>query len=430
MASLNRIEIKINPKLKLKLKLKLKSRPGPQKPNIVKTSKESVFGIPLFDTDIITSNPKEAGEILYKYGCVVIPCYEDSELRTIRQQTIDDVKNYPEYRGDGITAAKATLETCEDSLNYSIIVHKTKSSPQSVFEGTAGSKKQLISLAKGISRFSGKRIKPILGAFQAHGNPSSFHCTSSRHVRLKCYEAGHQLFAYVEPGPGPWYVEMNYDRAALRQAGSKITEDKDKWHRDLIKGEYLEDGDSIFGGWINLDNTNNQRFICDLGTHQRPEASGFHRDTPNEQANSITIPPGHMVIFYQHILHAVAPTKFISDSYRQFISFRLTRSTTPLWGGTVKMDTIHQQLVPKTPSNQQIKVWMSNHHTSGLLWSHTIVWGLVTFKQEYITKKTTKQGATYFLPESPMVPKYPLSMYPAYTQKEIDIMIPQLLVRF
>jgi hypothetical protein len=423
-----RIKAKLRPLL-ITMKKVPDLTPKIEKPIIATVSKETVFDIPLYETDIIVNDPRKAGEILKEYGCVVVPCFEDGELREIYEMTKEDISNYPEYRGDGETAATANLEILPgDGLDYRINVRETERAPASSFDGRAGNEKNISGLRKAITRFSGQRIKHILGAFQAHGNPSSFHCPSARLVRLRCYERCHQLFAHVEDGGG-WNIEMNYDRVGLRQKGTKITEDSDKWHRDVITGKYLEEGDSIFGGWINLDLKSHQRFICDLRTHQRPGATGFYREQPNGKANSITIPPGHCIIFYQHILHAVAPTTFKQDSYRQFISFRLTHSKVPLWGKDVKKDTWSQQLTPKTPSDQVIKVWMSNHHTSALLWSHTIIWGLVTFKEEYIEKRQGKgkAKAVYFLPEAPMSPKYELNMYPSYTREEKDILVPQPL---
>jgi hypothetical protein len=408
--------------------------PGPvagaePKPHISVSSKEEVFGIPLFETDITVSDPELAGHLLKHYGCVVVPCFEKKELEDVLTMTKYDISIYPEYRGNGINAAKADLMVLPgDGLDYQINVHETERAPANSFIGRAGKETHISSLRKAITRFSGKRISHILGTFQAHGNPSSFHCPSARIIRTKCYEKCHRLFGHVEDDQtGQWYIEMNYDRVGFRHAGTEITADKDKWHRDVITGKYLDKNDSIFGGWVNLDLTSNQRFICDLGTHIRPGSSGFHRELPNEKANSVIIPPGHCIIFYQHILHAVAPTKFHKDSYRQFISFRLTSSTIPLWGKHVKLNILANHLVPKTPSDQVINVWMSSRHTSALLWSHTMVWGLVTFKGEYIVKKPGKAGIIYFLPESPMKPHYDIRMYPEYTAEEIMILAPQPL---
>lgn len=408
-----------SPKISVKIKARIRSQIRPIR--VAPVSKETVFGIPLYDTNLVESDPQKAGAILKEYGCVVVPCFNGEELSKIHEMTKEDISQYPEYRNTKGNAATAILETHGDGLDYSIYVNATDTAPASVFKGRANTEKQIKGLKDAIKRYSGKRIKHILGAFQAHGNPSSFHCPSARLVRMRCYEKAHHLFKYVEKGEG-WNIEMNCCRVALRQAGTKIVEDKDMWHRDVITGKYIDKEDSIFGGWINLDLKNNQRFICDLGTQQRPGASGFHREKPGDKANNIIIPPGHAIIFYQHILHAVAPATFKQDSYRQFISFRLTKSNVPLWGPTVKKDTAINQLVPKTPGNQVIKVWMSNHHVSSLLWTHTIIWSLVTFKEEYIVNKITKAGASYFIPEAPMKPRF--SMYSPYTEQELRILTP------
>lgn len=41
-----------------------KGTKGANKPNIATGSKETVFGIPLYETDIIVTDPQQAGEIL------------------------------------------------------------------------------------------------------------------------------------------------------------------------------------------------------------------------------------------------------------------------------------------------------------------------------------------------------------------------------
>lgn len=132
------------------------------------------------------------------------------------------------------------------------------------------------------------------------------------------------------------------------------------------------------------------------------------------------------MIFPQHILHALAPTKFTADSYRQFISWRLTGSDRPIGLVPSKDDTISHGLVPMTPAGRPINVWMSNNHTSTLLWSHTMIWGLVTFKEEYIVKKSskTKDPGEYYLPEPSMRPRYQPH---AYNDHERRIMMPMPL---
>ena len=384
-------------------------------------SKETVFGVPVYDTDLTVSDHQQAGHMLKTYGCVVVPCLSPTELAELHHMLLRDIAEYPEYRAPDL-AAEATLET--NGLDYTIHVKATPAAPASAFTGRAANEKQLASLSKAIDRFAGQPIKHILGAFQAHGNAASFHCPSVRAIRAACYDKCHGLFQYI-PDQGQsqsqsqdWYLQMNYDRVGYRRAGTQIEEDADKWHRDVCPLK-----DTVFGGWINLDLDRNQRFLCDLETDQRPEGgTGFYRDQPQGKANSVTIPPGHCIIFYQYILHAIAPTKFPHDSLRLFISFMLTTQGPQR---PAQQDIWTRQLVPNTPSGQPIKVWMSNHHISALLWSHTIVWALVTFKEEYIVRKSGRNGTVYYVPLSPM--SLPVLHYPPYTEQETAILKPQPL---
>jgi hypothetical protein len=430
-----KIKAKINSNLNLNYKKKtsaIKIRAPASKTTISSTaspvisSKSSmVFGIPVYETNLIASNPVQAGSYLREHGCVVVPCYEGKELATINKMMRKDIDEYPEYKRT-VDGRAATVELSVDGLDYQLDVAKTTTSKAVSYNGNVVKESHLKDLEKAVTRYSGKRLKPLLGSFQAHGNPASFHCPSARHVRMTCHEKAHMLFAHVEDGDG-WNIEMNFDRVGFRQKGTKIPEDKDMWHRDYIGDKEIDETDSVFGGWINLDVTGNQRFICKINTQQKPGASGFHLEHPGDSANSITIPPGHVIIFYQHLLHAVAPSSFAKDSFRQFVSWRLTKSTEQLWKKE-KQDNMDNQTVPRTPSGQMIKVTMSANHRSVLLWGHTIVWALATFKDEYIEQHTVakgvNKGAVYYYPETPMIPKYNKSMYPVYSKEERRIMAP------
>jgi len=226
-----------------------------------------------------------------------------------------------------------------------------------------------------------------------------------------------------KPKSEQWYLEQNFDRVGYRLKGTKIPADSDSWHRDVMPDTHLAEGDHLLGGWINLNQTN-EAFICVPGTHQRPPSSGFVRCEAPEYAEAVQIPPGHMIMFYQHILHAIAPKKFDVTSIRQFTSWRLTQSTVSL-RHPEKDETISAQSVPKAPSDMIFGLASANHR-SALLWKMTMAWSLATMRPEHIVQKVTKKGnGIYYLPQHPIQPMSP--HYPSYTDDEIAIMLPQEL---
>ena len=315
--------------------------------------------------------------------------------------------------------------------DYKIVIDPdSKTGDPFIFEGRTSKPKQLDDLEKGLKKYAGKPTVHVqFGSFQALGNPGSFHARTPRKLRLGCYEKARDMFSAGQAFQG-YNMEMNPDRVGYRRAGTKIPADKDKWHRDICPARIIEPEDHVYGGWINLDSTP-QRFICKVGTHNVDGghgAAGFAKEASPKKANAIIIPPGHMVVFYQWILHAVAPTAFKTDSFRLFTSFRVTKSDAAMWNH-FKPSIMLQYGVPKTPSGQVISMTTANHR-SGLLWKITIPWTVVTLKPEYICTKKTKCGpsapepAIYFLPHSPMEPLGP-GHYPPYMKKELDILVPQ-----
>ena len=89
----------------------------------------------------------------------------------------------------------------------------------------------------------------------------------------------------------------------------------ESWHRD--ESLNAKEGDTIYGGWINLD-TEPQYFSGCPKSHLEPDAmrrnQGFARidkkDYPryNAMKKKITIAPGDIFIFYERMVHEVLPS--------------------------------------------------------------------------------------------------------------------------
>ena len=163
------------------------------------------------------------------------------------------------------------------------------------------------------------------GGFQALGNPSSFHGLVARKLRRIAYRA--MLDAY--PFDPTKYVSEVIDRMMKRCVGRQPT--RESWHRDVATN--TKPGDEVFGGWINLDNTE-QTFSCIPKTHLdavESEGGGFvtrlsdsdnakiaeHR-AQGKKGGIVKIPPGYMLIFNERLIHEVMAVKAKQSILRMF----------------------------------------------------------------------------------------------------------------
>ena len=113
----------------------------------------------------------------------------------------------------------------------------------------------------------------VMGGFSALGNPSSFHNTLVRTLRMNAMAELIPLFKeYISELEGDdWKLEQDIDRMLFRKQGKSPS--RETFHRD--EAINAEDSDKIFGGWINLD-THDQFFSCVPGTHTEVQGhSGF-----------------------------------------------------------------------------------------------------------------------------------------------------------
>jgi len=192
-----------------------------------------------------------------------------------------------------------------------------------------------------------QNFKFVNGGFSAFANPASFHNPFVREMRIKAFEKFSEIFE----GCGR-NAHTLFDRMMLRPIGASAT--AEVWHRDLTPN--LDKDDLMFGGWINFNETS-QYFSCVSGTHNDPkdEKTGFskleNKAYYKSKKSLVDIKPGHMIIFYQNIVHEVLPSKAETPQMRLFTSFRITDSETPLFENNLG-EIIRDQGVPKIPSAQ------------------------------------------------------------------------------
>lgn len=181
------------------------------------------------------------------------------------------------------------------------------------------------------------------GGFSALGMPSSWHSDTPRRLRRMADAAvrTHDVFGAYRTTHA--YLEHIIDRLMLRPEGVCAT--ADMWHRDVAMradgSRPALDGDHVFGGWINLDDTD-QFLSCVPGTHTEPlptsdaDANGFFMLPPSrkrelrERRQRVVVPPGCMLVFNELLIHEVAAKKASHDMYRLFTAWRLSNSSVPL----------------------------------------------------------------------------------------------------
>jgi len=205
----------------------------------------------------------------------------------------------------------------------------------------------------------------VLGAFSALGTPSSFHNHVVRNTRMHCHLAAKtEVFNDFLREDDDLNLEQTIDRMLYRPAGVKVGGESK--HRDESK--YAAKDDIVFGGWVNYDDFPHTLRACP-GSHMDKEAigstKGFNK-IPKDSGHvieSIEVPPGHLLIFWERMVHEVANVKNKMKMHRVFIGFRLTKETEALHkDGTlglckdlIKMNTMDIK------SGQTSWMWTSNH---------------------------------------------------------------------
>ena len=179
---------------------------------------------------------------------------------------------------------------------------------------------------------------PVGGSFGALGNPSSFHNPFVRKMRrLVHYEV-------LKSGKVPIHgrnFEQIADRLLVRRPYKSPT--AEAWHRD--EAMFAEEGDDIYGGWLNLDATD-QHFSFVPNTAFDDSVKGVNRgfaklseyEQPYCLWNSSleTIKPGHLMVFNERTIHEVLSHGHHETICRLFFGFRVTHGESPLTPGLDK----------------------------------------------------------------------------------------------
>ena len=295
----------------------------------------------------------------------------------------------------------------------------------------------------------------VKGGFAALGNPSSFHNTFVRKIRRMAHMCVlDNVFLDILDENKDLKFEQVIDRTMFRRVGDKPV--AESWHRDESSG--CKPGDTIYGGWINLDNYS-QYFSGCPGTHKEVETNrGFAAiDNPKKMKRKrnesdadydkrkaiavsewdrlqslkkkIEIPPGHIFMFYERMVHEVVPSPKMEDQHRVFLGWRTTTFNEPLFPD-LERRLRDFDIIP-IKSGQIPWMYSSNHWMFGKNRENLVEWSKVLKDQCCELRKMKSgqfKGQKYRVVHKNMssLKEYGLvtNLCPPYTQEEIDLLKP------
>ena len=279
--------------------------------------------------------------------------------------------------------------------------------------------------------------KPVLGGFAALGNPSSFHHPWVRKMREQLTSAILETDALPIDGRK---LENPFDRLIYRIVGE--TPSAESMHRD--EAATALDGDTVFGGWVNLDDEP-QYFSCCPRTHkdvggknkgfakiEKSEYEKFRSPSPDRPAGWVVveIPPGSALIFYERLVHEVNPTPAVRRMLRMALGWRVTDSEEPLFGAQTD-EWVRSQAVPKIKSGQNPVVFPSAYYNFTRNFQTLTDWSKRTFVQECLYEHSVNGGPlsgskwTRVKQKMDSLSGLGLRMHRSYDSDEVALLKPQ-----
>lgn len=184
-------------------------------------------------------------------------------------------------------------------------------------------------------RAAGNTDQPLhsAGAFGASPLASSYHHPKPIKIDEIAFDAAWNVLCRVCLSFGLNYVSLIPDRMCYRTE----RQPRDSAHQDNTRG-VLDASDKFYGGFINLNSPGEiDQFVTLVpGSHpSEPRFDGKDFTPPNKdsvkywmgQMIDVKVPPGHMIIFAENIMHAVngkKPGKI--PIKRKFTAFLLRRT--------------------------------------------------------------------------------------------------------
>jgi len=268
----------------------------------------------------------------------------------------------------------------------------------------------------------------VMGAFGALAHASSYHHPEARRLRTAVYAHMGSLFATIYAGR---YLELIPDRFSIRNQDQPIG--TESWHQDMTAE--IGPNDIIYGGYVNMDERQTQYFSCIPGSHAEPsDGEGFAKMSKektkalNERRVIIAVPPKCAMIFNEKTIHEIARRKIKEQkSYRQYFKWRISEFPVSTLGEDAIMHAVDLQApfplhaVGRTP----------NPPMYGKM--HLIHWGdrIAEFSEnihDAFLCPPNKKGQVFVERFMKSLFESGCEPFPAYTEEEIGMLFPRLLV--
>ena len=294
--------------------------------------------------------------------------------------------------------------------------------------------KELDDIISNFQEFKPNTNQFVLGGFGALGNPSSFHNPLVRKIRSHIYPiAKEQIFKPINTDDRK--LEQLICRLMIRQP--KLKPSRESWHRDICPNTL--ETDTIFGGWVNLTK-HTQYFSCIRSSHlDKPTngKKGFATIKDKELINSynqsplktkVPIPPGHLLIFNEQIIHEVLANSANHQIVRLFIGWRLTNEVVSLIPDLESK--LEDQSVIPLKSFQIPPMYATLHWTN---WRQKIVDFSKNIDDRCLVEREVNsgkdKGQKYIIVDRYMksLKEYKFNLYNSYTEQEKYILRPQII---
>lgn len=320
--------------------------------------------------------PEEAAEILKKEGYLLVPLEEGSskELGALFEEYLEHI---PEYTKQG------PLKPLKEGGSYSP------------------------------------------GSFGAINLASAYHCPFAVESDLRANAAVRPIIEALARDLGRKHTAQDPDRICFRNAKQRA----ESWHTDNTGGAFLK-SDIYIGGTLNADpkGESSQVFTLVPKSHTLGAKGGGESFTPakdkatyDASAEKIVIPPDHVLIYFENIVHCISGKKskeFPFPWYRKFVAWHLSDSPEQWCKEYNGQETMIEQgplahkggvIAPMYP-----RLWLTNHWKTHLIpYGKRLVPGLTT-KHKF--ESGNFEGETIDIPvleplslEKLGLPKYPQS---------------------
>lgn len=252
----------------------------------------------------------------------------------------------------------------------------------------------------------------VQGGFGALGNPASFHNPFVRRLRLAAHATVvqrrvlsamlPQVAAHsegIDDHRGDYRdvrLEQTVDRMLFRRPSKSPS--AESWHRDEALG--CATGDEVFGGWVNLDDRDQHLSAVPRTHHNQTGNAGFKKVATDEaewcNANKqlVAVPPGHLLVFNEKLLHEVRGGYKTYDVVRLFFGWRLTRSEEALGGSGLLQRSLEQQSVMRLKSGQIPKMYANMSWSQPGQRAALEEWSGATLRPECLTRRAVIRDPT------------------------------------